>query len=154
MAARDCAKACCPRVIKPFLSVFGGLIVGAVAGVVLLRRWNISARPFIDAIAPAMMLGYAIALLWAIRKHPFRPGWLFSVYLVLAGIERLLIEQIRVNVKFEIYGIPFTQAELIAAIFLGVGMVGLAMLSRPALSHFSTKNGVSPATRRRSCDDR
>ncbi|MET0856919.1 MAG: prolipoprotein diacylglyceryl transferase family protein, partial [Telluria sp.] len=139
------------------LSVFGGLIFGAIAGVVFVRRWHLPARAVMDAIAPALMLGYAIgrigcqvsgdgdwgttanmalkpdwlptwawaqtydnniygaviaapgvyptpvyetlmalacfALLWAIRKHPFKTGWLFSVYLLLAGLERLLIEQ-------------------------------------------------------------
>jgi phosphatidylglycerol:prolipoprotein diacylglycerol transferase len=176
------------------LSVFGGLIFGGFAGFVCLRRWKISVRPFLDAIAPAMMLGYAIGrigcqvsgdgdwgmaanmalkpawlpawlwaqtyennifgmqipapgvyptpiyetlmamgcfvLLWAVRKHPFRAGWLFSAYLVLAGVERLLIEQIRVNVKFAFVGLHFTQAELIALIFLGVGATGMALLSR------------------------
>jgi phosphatidylglycerol:prolipoprotein diacylglycerol transferase len=178
------------------LSVFGGLIFGACAGLVLLRRWKIRVRPFLDAIAPAMMLGYAIgrigcqvagdgdwgtaadmalkpawlpawlwaqtyenniygaviappgvyptpvyetlmalgcfALLWAMRKHPFRPGWLFSVYLVLAGAERLLIEQIRVNVKFAVYGVFLTQAEFIALLFLCLGAAGMAIFGRRA----------------------
>lgn len=176
------------------LSIFGGLIFGTVAGLVLLRRWGINARAFLDAIAPAMMLGYAIgrlgcqisgdgdwgiaanmavkpawvptwfwaqtyennifgevltapgvyptpvyetmmatvcfAVLWAIRKHTCQPGWLFSVYLIMAGVERLLIEQIRVNVKFELYRLRFTQAELIATIFVVLGMIGIAALSR------------------------
>jgi phosphatidylglycerol:prolipoprotein diacylglycerol transferase len=182
------------------LSVFGGLIFGGFAGLVFLRRRQISVPPFLDAIAPAMMLGYAIgrlgcqvsgdgdwgtaanmalkpawlpawlwaqtyennifgvviptpgvyptpiyetlmalacfALLWAIRRHPFRAGWLFSVYLVLAGVERLLIEQIRVNVRFELYGVSFTQAEFIALLFLTVGVGAVAILSRRAHSDF------------------
>lgn len=176
------------------LSVFGGLIVGALAGLVLVRRWRIRVRPFLDAIAPALMLGYAIgrlgcqiagdgdwgttadmalkpawlptwlwaqtydnniygelirapgvyptpiyeslmalgcfALLWAMRKHPFQAGWLFSAYLLMSGIERLLIEQIRVNVKFELYGVHFTQAEFIAVAFIAMGAVGMALLGR------------------------
>jgi phosphatidylglycerol:prolipoprotein diacylglycerol transferase len=180
------------------LSVFGGLIVGGLAGFVLLRRWNISVRPFLDAIAPAMMLGYAIgrlgcqvsgdgdwgtaanmalkpawlptwlwaqtydnnifgeviaapgvyptpiyealmalacfALLWTIRKHPFQAGWLFSVYLILAGVERFLIEQIRVNAKLGLFGMHLTQAEFIALIFLGAGLVGVAVFGRRASS--------------------
>ena len=42
------------------LSVFGGLIFGAMTGLVLVKRWKLAARPFFDAIAPALMLGYAI----------------------------------------------------------------------------------------------
>lgn len=34
-------------------------------------------------------------VLWALRRHPFQADWLFSAYLLLAGMERLLIEQIR-----------------------------------------------------------
>jgi phosphatidylglycerol:prolipoprotein diacylglycerol transferase len=178
------------------LSIYGGLIFGAGAGLLLLRRWRIPVRPFMDAIAPALMLGYGIgrlgcqisgdgdwgiaadmaakplwlptwlwaqtyqhniagvviaapgvypapiyeslmaaacfALLWALRKHPFQSGWLFSLYLVLAGAERFLIEQIRVNVRFHFHGMTFTQAELISVVYLCLGLVGLAVLSRPA----------------------
>jgi phosphatidylglycerol:prolipoprotein diacylglycerol transferase len=37
------------------------------------------------------------ALLWPCGAIHSRIGWLFSLYLLLAGAERLLIEQIRVN---------------------------------------------------------
>jgi len=118
------------------LSVFGGLIVGALAGLVLLRRWRVRVRPFLDAIAPiyksVMALG-CFAVLWALRRHPFQAGWLFSAYLLLAGIERLLIEQIRVNVQFEFHGVHFTQAEFIAAGFIVMGTIGMAMLGRRGL---------------------
>ena len=59
-------------------------------------------------------------VLWMIRKRLQLPGLLFSVYLVLNGIERFLVEHIRVNVK--VLG-SWTQAELIALglIALGVG---------------------------------
>ena len=118
------------------LSVFGGLIVGALAGLVLLRRWRVRVRPFLDAIAPiyksVMALG-CFAVLWALRRHPFQAGWLLSAYLLLAGIERLLIEQIRVNVQFEFHGVHFTQAEFIAAGFIVMGTIGMAMLGRRGL---------------------
>lgn len=35
------------------LSVFGSLIFGAITGLVLVKRWQLAARPFFDAIAPA-----------------------------------------------------------------------------------------------------
>ena len=176
------------------LSVFGGLIVGTVAGLVYVRRWQLPVRPMLDAVAPAMMLGYAIgrlgcqvsgdgdwgiaanmalkpdwlpawfwaqtydnniygeviaapgvyptpvyeslmalgcfALLWALRKHTFRTGWLFSLYLLLAGVERLLIEQIRVNPPYSFAGIHATQAELIATGLIAAGLVGMVLLGR------------------------
>jgi phosphatidylglycerol:prolipoprotein diacylglycerol transferase len=175
------------------LSVFGGLIFGTVAGLIFIRRWHMPARSMLDAVAPAMMLGYAIGrigcqisgdgdwgtvsnmalkpdwlptwfwaqtytnnifgeviaapgvyptsvyesvmafacfgVLWALRKHSFKTGWLFSVYLLLAGLERLLIEQIRVNPAFQFAGLHVTQAELIAGGLIVLGLTGMALLS-------------------------
>jgi phosphatidylglycerol:prolipoprotein diacylglycerol transferase len=175
------------------LSVFGGLIFGAIVGVVYVRRWSLPPRPLFDAIAPSMMLGYAIgrigcqvsgdgdwgtvanmalkpdwlpmwawaqtydnniygslieapgvypapiyetlmclagfALLWSLRKHRHQHGWLFSVYMVLAGIERLLIEQIRVNPVLQFGPVHATQAQLIAVALLVAGIAGIVMLN-------------------------
>jgi phosphatidylglycerol:prolipoprotein diacylglycerol transferase len=70
--------------------------------------------------------------LWAVRRHPFRAGWLFSFYLLLAGTERLLIEQIRVNPVFELGPVHATQAEVIAGALIVMGLAGLAASSRRA----------------------
>ena len=185
------------------LSVFGGLIFGTIAGVIFIRRWNLPARSMLDAVAPSMMLGYAIGrigcqisgdgdwgspanmalkpdwlptwfwaqtydnniygevlaapgvyptsiyetamallcfgLLWALRKHSFKAGWLFSVYLLLAGVERLLIEQIRVNPVFNLAGFAATQAEMIAAGMIVAGVAGIAMLSRAAATPLAAR---------------
>ncbi|MES2015303.1 MAG: prolipoprotein diacylglyceryl transferase family protein [Pseudomonadota bacterium] len=77
------------------------------------------------------LMGLAcFALLWALRKHPFKTGWLFSVYLLLAGLERLLIEQIRVNPVLELAGIHATQAQMVAVALAACGALGIAILSR------------------------
>ncbi len=65
-------------------------------------------------------------VLWIYRKHPYRNGWLFSFYLVLNGIERMLIEQIRVNNEFDVVGLTVTQAEVLAFLILATGLAGLA----------------------------
>ncbi len=178
------------------LSIFGGLIIGTLAGLICVRRWKLPLRPMLDAVAPAMMLGYALgrvgcqvsgdgdwgtvanmalkpgwlpnwfwtqsyennvvgilipapgvyptplyesvmgficfALLWSVRKHPFQIGWLFSLYLLLAGIERLLIEQIRINPVLSFVGLHATQAEFISVAIMALGLVGLVLLSRRA----------------------
>ncbi|WP_374359875.1 prolipoprotein diacylglyceryl transferase [Pseudoduganella danionis] len=67
------------------------------------------------------------ALLWAVRRHPFRIGWLFSLYLLLAGAERLLIEQIRVNPVINLGSLHATQAELIASALIALGLIGLLL---------------------------
>ncbi|WP_229210280.1 prolipoprotein diacylglyceryl transferase [Duganella sp. CF517] len=69
-------------------------------------------------------------MLWALRRHPFRTGWLFSVYLILAGVERLLIEQIRVNPVFDVLGMRATQAEMIAVVLIVLGVAGALLLGQ------------------------
>ena len=64
-------------------------------------------------------------IMWAIRKHPFQAGWLFGVYLVFAGVERFLIEQIRINNEMLFLGTTVTQAELIAVSFVLLGGLGM-----------------------------
>jgi phosphatidylglycerol:prolipoprotein diacylglycerol transferase len=89
----------------------------------------------LPGVYPTPMYETAMALLcfgvlWAIRKHPFRMGWLFSVYLILAGVERLLIEQIRVNPVLDVFGIMATQAQMIAVTLIVLGVIGTVTLAR------------------------
>lgn len=53
-------------------------------------------------------------ILWSLRKRLPIPGMLFGIYLVLNGIERFLVEHIRVNSTYNIFGFHPTQAELIS----------------------------------------
>jgi phosphatidylglycerol:prolipoprotein diacylglycerol transferase len=75
-----------------------------------------------EALAATVLFGG----LWALRRHPFRAGWLFSLYLVANGVERFLIEQIRVNPEYTLFGLTPTQAEIIAVLLVIAGGVGLA----------------------------
>jgi phosphatidylglycerol:prolipoprotein diacylglycerol transferase len=171
-------------------NIIGGLVVATAVGVVILRRKRIRVAPFLDAAAPALMLGYAVGrigcqvsgdgdwgvaadladkpgwlpswlwaqqyegnilgvqipapgvhptpiwetamalvlfgVLWALRRHPYRAGWLFSLWIVLAAAERLAIEPFRVN---ELHGpLALSQAQYLSALFLVVGLVGLLRL--------------------------
>ncbi|TAK30392.1 MAG: hypothetical protein EPO28_18810 [Saprospiraceae bacterium] len=67
-------------------------------------------------------------ILWGLRKRLTIPGMLFFVYLILNGFERFWIEKIRVNVKYEWMPLQPTQAEIIAALFFLVGIVGVVWL--------------------------
>jgi phosphatidylglycerol:prolipoprotein diacylglycerol transferase len=176
------------------LSIFGGLILGTLSSLLFIRWRRLPLRPFLDAAAPAMMLGYAIGrigcqvsgdgdwgiladmalkptwvptmlwaqtyannivgstiawpgvyptpmyevflaficfgVLWTLRKHPYQSGWLFAVYMILAGGERLLIEQIRINPVLNFFGIHATQAEMISVLLILFGSFGVVFLSR------------------------
>ena len=69
-------------------------------------------------------------ILWVLRKHPFKAGWLFSLALIFFGIERFLIEQIRVNNTFDLFGMTLTQAEIISVILIVLGVVGLVRTTK------------------------
>ena len=64
-------------------------------------------------------------IMWSFRKKVSQPGILTGVYLVFAGVERLLIEQIRVNNKYEFLPFKPTQAELISVFLIIYGIVFL-----------------------------
>ena len=64
---------------------------------------------------------------WLARKHRHAAGWLFAFYLVLNGLERFVIEQVRINNEFPFLGFSPTQAEVIATTLVVVGLVGMAL---------------------------
>jgi len=171
------------------LSIYGGLICGGIAAAVYLKKQGVPLVVMLDALAPALALGYGIGrigcqvsgdgdwgstsnlllkpdvmpdwlwaqtyennivgavipapgvyptplyeaftafaifmLLWGIRKQPYSPGVLFSVYLLLSGFGRLLIEKIRINSDYTVFNVSFTQAEFISVVFVLAGLFGL-----------------------------
>ncbi len=62
-------------------------------------------------------------ILWSVRKKIITPGRMFAVYLILNGIERFLIEHIRVNTKYHFLGLNPTQAEIISLGLIIAGAV-------------------------------
>jgi phosphatidylglycerol:prolipoprotein diacylglycerol transferase len=70
-------------------------------------------------------LGFGMfLLLWRLRSHPHAEGWLFGLYLVLAGLERFIIEFFRA--KDDRFFGTFTLAQLIA---LGITAAGAWLLA-------------------------
>lgn len=67
-------------------------------------------------------------VLWKLRTRLLKPGALFAAYLLANGVERLFIEQIRVNIDKHFAGISFTQAELISVLFILAGAIWLYIL--------------------------
>ena len=71
------------------------------------------------------------ALLYYFRNHwKLMPGVFFSFYLVLNGLERFLIEKIRVNVVYDWGWIQPTQAELISFAMILVGLISFFVLKK------------------------
>ena len=69
--------------------------------------------------------GLLFLLLWLLRRHRFQPGWLFSLYLLFSGVERFLIEKIRVNVRYDFGFISATQAEIVSTLLILAGLFGV-----------------------------
>ena len=180
------------------LTFYGGLICAALAIIIFARKNKISLRHLADAMAPTLMIAYAIgrigcqvagdgdwgivntspkpfswlpdwmwgytfphnvneagvaipgcvgkycnqlpqpvyptafyetimclilfAILWALRKKLKPYGSLFALYLILNGIERFLIETIRVNNRLNLFGLHPTQAEVISICLVLIGI--------------------------------
>ena len=68
-------------------------------------------------------------LLWILRRKINIAGIIFSIYLIVNGLERFFIEKIRVNTKYDILG-GITQAEIISFCLILIGVTGCVVLLR------------------------
>lgn len=80
--------------------------------------------PTLSAVHPTQMYETILALgifsfLWSRRKNVQVTGNLFFTYLILAGIERFMIEFIRINEKY-FFG-EFSGAQIISVIMICIG---------------------------------
>jgi prolipoprotein diacylglyceryltransferase len=74
------------------------------------------------------LIGFGI--LWMMRKKVKIAGMLFFLYMIYNGIERFFIEGIRVNEKYELLGMNWSQAQYISIGFILVGIAGVVYLSK------------------------
>lgn len=149
---------------------YGGLLGGALLMWIIAYRNKMSFWTLGDAIAPAVIIAYALArvgcflvgddygvpsnlpwaiafpkglpptdvrvhptqiyeiilsliifiCLWKIRKKDAPTGWLFSIFLILAGIERFLVEIVRDTTPSPIPYISIAQLMSIVMILIGI----------------------------------
>jgi phosphatidylglycerol---prolipoprotein diacylglyceryl transferase len=72
------------------------------------------------------VLGFVMfAILWRLRNHKHAEGWLFGLYLVVAGVERFFVEFLRA--KDDRFFGPFTAAQVIALSLMAIGAVWMWM---------------------------
>jgi len=77
--------------------------------------------PFYETVLCTLLF----LLLWGIRKKIKTPVVLFGIYLIVNGMERYLVESIRVNKNYDFLGLHASQAQFIA---LGLVLVGIVTL--------------------------
>ena len=78
---------------------------------------------FPTSLYEIIMCGCLFLILWAIRKRINAPGIISAIYLIFTGLERFLIEKIRVNSTYTILGLHPTQAEIISLFLIVTGIV-------------------------------
>ena len=77
-------------------------------------------------IYETLAMGLVTYVLWRLRNR-FRPGLLFAAYLVLAGVERFLVEFVRRN---DDVALGLTQAQLLSVAMVVVGGAWLVVKAR------------------------
>ncbi len=77
-------------------------------------------------IYETLTMGFVAYALWRLRDR-FRPGILFALYLILAGLERFLIEFIRRN---EDIALGLTQAQFFSVAMIAAGVVWIILVAR------------------------
>jgi len=95
-----------------------------------LAEWGV---PIPSGVAPSTVLAvhptqlyetvallFAFWLLWRLRDHRHGTGWLFGLYLMLAGTERFLVEFLRA--KDDRFFGPFTLAQIAALFAVALGV--------------------------------
>jgi len=82
--------------------------------------------PLYEFLAGMLLFG----ILWTLRKKLKAPGLLFAVYMIMAGVERWLVETIRVNTRYEWAGLSFSQAQLISVLLILFGSLGAWWLTK------------------------
>jgi prolipoprotein diacylglyceryltransferase len=75
--------------------------------------------PFYETI----LCGLIFIFLWNFRKRITTPGLMFGIYLILNGLERFVIELIRVNSTYNIFGLQPSQAEVISTLLVISGTI-------------------------------
>lgn len=107
------------------------------------------------AVFPTQLFEVAAGLLifwilWRLRDHVHRTGWLFSLWLIAAGLERLFIEVFRAK-DDRLLG-PLTLAQVISLALVGLGAWLWWRLRRPAAARGTAGAGRAGEREPRSAD--
>ncbi len=121
---------------------FGIPIPGCVGEHCAMLPTPVFPTPLYEIIACFILF----AILWAIRKKIRIPGLLFGIYLIMNGVERFFIELIRVNTKYDIFGIHPTQAEIISTLLVisGIALIWYVRKKHPKLEVKPSQGNVKP----------
>jgi len=69
-------------------------------------------------------------VLWSFRKKIKTPGRLFFLYLILSGFARFFVEIIRVNPRYDLFGLNWSLSQSLSAGIVVVGLIGLIFFGK------------------------
>ncbi|NNE27907.1 MAG: prolipoprotein diacylglyceryl transferase [Saprospiraceae bacterium] len=69
-----------------------------------------------------------LAFIWSIRKKIKTPGMIFFIYLVLSSFSRFFVEKIRVNPRYDLFGLEWSMSQTISAVLVLIGLIGIFKL--------------------------
>jgi len=119
----------------PHNSIHQGIYIPGCAG----NNCTVLAEP----VYPTSLYEFIICLclfflLWMLRRHLKKPGFLFAYFAILNGAERFTIEFIRVNPRYSIGYWNVSQAQVIAVGFMLTGLIVLLLSTRKSSSTIIT----------------
>ena len=71
-------------------------------------------------------------IMWKIRKKTTKPYHMASLFLILNSLQRFFIEFIRVNPKYNIYGLLMSQAQIVAVSLFILAIIWLSVANKIA----------------------
>jgi phosphatidylglycerol:prolipoprotein diacylglycerol transferase len=109
---------------------------------IMSREFEVSFPPDVDpntvvAVHPTQLYEVAMAMgmfaiIWRLRNHRHKDGWLIGVYLVLAGVERFIVEFFRAKDDYLAIGLTAAQTIALAAMAGGVALLWARRAPRPS----------------------
>ncbi|MFD1769798.1 prolipoprotein diacylglyceryl transferase [Sphingobacterium suaedae] len=86
---------------------------------------------FPTSLYESIIILAVFVVLWLVKSKIRIPGLLFVLYLFVTGTERFLIEFIRLNYRFDVFGISVSEAQLIGAfMILSSFLLGVYLLRK------------------------
>ena len=105
-----------------------GVLIPGCEGSVWTHCHVLPAPVFPTPFYETILMTVAFIVLFSLRKKIKIPGLLFTLYFIIAGIERFLIEHIRVNNLYDVFGFKFTQAEFLSTLMVLSGITVLILI--------------------------
>jgi phosphatidylglycerol:prolipoprotein diacylglycerol transferase len=91
---------------------------------------------FPTSLYESILAFITFGFLWLMRLRIKAPVVLFGLFMILNGSERFFIENIRINHRYPIFGLQLTQAEIISAVLILIGIAVIGCFSKRYKSQY------------------